>query len=120
MGVLCGQGCGGSLCRQGGWGEVCWGLSADRGVRVGWCLCAESVVGRGQVYVQRGGGGGGLAGGGGSHLRLAGAAIGDVGSDGVAEEAGVLGHHPYLAAVPLGIHLCQRHPINQHLNIRVS
>lgn len=51
-----------------------------------------------------------------SHLGLAGAAVGDIGRDGVAEEAGVLGHHPYLAAVPLGIHLCQGHPINQHLS----
>ena len=44
-------------------------------------------------------------------LCLMSAAVGDVGSDGVAEEAGVLSHHPNLTPVPAGINLCQGHPI---------
>ncbi len=44
-------------------------------------------------------------------LCLLSAAIGDVGSDGVAEEAWVLSHHSNLAAVPAGINICQGHPI---------
>lgn len=49
------------------------------------------------------------------NLGLARAAIGDVGCDGVAEQAGVLGHHPYLAPVPARVHLRQGHPIYQYL-----
>ncbi len=51
-------------------------------------------------------------------LGFASAAIGDIGSDGVAEEAGVLGHYPYLAAIPVSIQICQWHTIYQHLRNR--
>lgn len=53
----------------------------------------------------------------GPHLRFACAAVGDVGGDGVAEEAGVLCYNPYLASVPLCVHLCHGYPINQNLSI---
>lgn len=53
----------------------------------------------------------------GPHLGLASAAIGDVGSDGIAEEAGVLCYDSYLASIPLCVHLGQWHPINQNLNM---
>ena len=51
-----------------------------------------------------------------SYLTFVWAAIGDVGGNGVAEEAWVLGHHPYLAPVPGSIQLCQRPAIYQHLH----